>query len=138
MQPTEWRPTKRAREAAARDAKRLKESAPRPPPAPPLASPPQRTPSTWRLKWHVNKQREHVTAPPRGSLTALVKEVVESAIDTAVRDTLDELHSHESLYEQPTTISAEYPSDAPLELVPHDAQMPDWMAPDEYDLGQLR
>lgn len=134
MQPTGWRLTKRAREAAARDAKRAKESAPTPAPQPP----PQRTPL--RFKGHMIQAREPAATPAQVDYAAIVAELVQAEIDAAVRETLDELQCNESLEEPLETMSAEYPpiDDALLELVPHEAQMPDWMESGEYDMGQLR
>ena len=138
MQPGGWRPTKRAREAAASEAKRAKELAPTPAPPPPPAPSPQRTP--WRLKGQVSKPRAQTVAPAQQvDFAAIVAELVQGEIDAAVRAALDELQCNESLDEPLATMPSEHlpVDDALLELVPHEAQQPDWMESDEYDQGQL-
>lgn len=75
------------------------------------------------------------------SLSSLVAEVVQEAIDEAVRDLLDEVmcneHLDDAIEPYPNVTACFSLELAAQDFVPHESQMPAWMEPDEYATGQL-
>ena len=82
-----------------------------------------------------------------GGRVSLVSEVVQEAIDEAVRTVLDDMMCNEHLDHLDLTSSIIDPDPdmiacfslelAAQQFVPHESQMPSWMEAEEYATGQL-
>ena len=142
MQTTEWRRAKRPHAAdAARSAVKQARIAPVPP------APTSTSPQPLQHAVHVGPSISVRAETDTGGRVSLVSEIVQEAIDEAVRTVLDDILCNEHLDHLDLTSSIIDPEPdmiacfslelAAQQFVPHESQMPSWMEAEEYATGQL-